>query len=66
MSLAHALLFVIPFYVLLVGSKIVLAIMIAKTGRINPKVMRYINIVLGIVLFALAVKFIYDGIGYLK
>ena len=66
MSLAHALLFVIPFYVLLVGSKIVLAIMIAKTGKINPKVMRYINIVLGIVLFALAVKFIYDGIGYIK
>lgn len=65
-SLLHALLFVIPFYVLLVGSKIALAIMIAKTGRINPKVMRYINIVLGIVLFALAVKFIYDGVGYLK
>lgn len=65
-SLAHALLFVIPFYVLLVGSKILMAIMISKTGRINPKVMRYINIVLGIVLFALAVKFIYDGIMYLK
>ncbi len=65
-SLAHALLFVIPFYVLLVGSKIVLAIMISKTGRINKKVMRYINIVLGIILFTLAVKFIYDGIAYLK
>jgi threonine/homoserine/homoserine lactone efflux protein len=65
-SLAHALLFVIPFYVLLVGSKILMAIMISKTGRINPKVMRYINTVLGIVLFALAVKFIYDGIMYLK
>ena len=65
-SLAHALLFVIPFYVLLVGSKILMAIMISKTGRINPKVMRYINIVLGIVLFALAVKFIYDGVEYLR
>jgi threonine/homoserine/homoserine lactone efflux protein len=65
-SLAHALLFVIPFYALLVGSKIVLAIMISKTGRINPKVMRYINIVLGIILLALAVKFVYDGVRYLK
>jgi threonine/homoserine/homoserine lactone efflux protein len=65
-SLAHALLFVVPFYVLLVGSKILMAIMISKTGSINPKVMRYINTVLGIVLFALAVKFIYDGIMYLK
>lgn len=65
-SLAHALLFVVPFYVLLVGSKILMAIMISKTGRINPKVMRYINIVLGIVLFALAVKFIYDGVEYLR
>ena len=64
-SLVHALLFVIPFYVLLVGSKIVLAIMISKTGRINPKVMRFINIILGIVLLALAVKFVYDGVLYL-
>ena len=64
-SLVHALLFVIPFYLLLVGSKIVLAIMISKTGSINPKVMRYINIILGIVLLALAVKFVYDGMGYL-
>jgi len=65
-SLAHALLFVIPFYVLLVGSKILMAVLIGKTGKINPKLMRYINIVLGIILFALALKFIYDGVGYLR
>ncbi len=65
LGLIHALSFVITFYVILVGSKIVLAIIISKTGRINPKVMRYINVVLGIILFVLAVKFIYDGVGYL-
>lgn len=65
-SIVHVLLFVIPFYLLLVGSKILMAVLISKTGKINPKVMRYINIILGIILFALALKFIYDGIGYLR
>jgi len=64
-SLLHALLFVIPFYIMLVGSKILIAILVAKTGHINPKLMRYINIVLGLVLLGLAGKFIYDGIIYL-
>ena len=65
-SIVHVLLFVIPFYLLLVGSKILMAVLISKTGKINPKLMRYINIILGIILFALALKFIYDGIGYLR
>ena len=65
-SIVHVLLFVIPFYLLLVGSKILMAVLISKTGKINPKVMRYINVILGIILFALALKFIYDGIGYLR
>jgi threonine/homoserine/homoserine lactone efflux protein len=65
-SLAHAMLFVIPFYACLVGSKIVLAVLISRTGKVNSRVLRYINIVLGVILLLLAVKFVYDGIGYLR
>ena len=65
-SLAHALLFVIPFYFFLIGSKITMAILISKSGRINAKILRRINIVLAIVLSGLAVKFIYDGIRYIS
>jgi len=65
-SLIHALLFVIPFYVFLIGSKITMAILISKTGRINAKILRSINIVLAIVLSGLAIKFIYDGIKYIS
>jgi threonine/homoserine/homoserine lactone efflux protein len=65
-SLMHALLFVVPFYVFLIGSKITMAILISKSGRINAKILRRINIVLAIVLSGLAVKFIYDGIRYIS
>ena len=65
-GLTFALLFVVPFYVCLVGSKILVAVLISRTGSINPRVLRYINIVLTIVLAALAIKFIYDGIGYFQ
>jgi hypothetical protein len=65
-SLTHALLFVIPFYVFLIGSKITMAILISKSGRINAKILRRINIVLAIVLSGLAIKFIYDGIRYIS
>jgi threonine/homoserine/homoserine lactone efflux protein len=64
-SVAYALSFVIPFYICLIGSKITIALLVSKTGNINPKLMRYINIVLGIVLVLLAIKFIYDGVIYL-
>jgi len=63
-GIMFVLLFVIPFYVCLVGSKILVAILISRTGNINPKVLRYINIVLTIILSVLAIKFIYDGIEY--
>jgi len=65
-SIVHALLFVVPFYMCLVGSKITLAVLVGRSGKVNPRILRYINIVLGIVLAALAVKFIYDGIGYFR
>ena len=65
-SVTHALLFIVPFYILLVGSKIMMAILISRTGRINPGILRKINIVLAIFLCGLAVKFIYDGIIYIS
>jgi threonine/homoserine/homoserine lactone efflux protein len=65
-SIVHALLFVVSFYLCLVGSKITLAVLVGRSGKVNPRVLRYINIVLGFVLAALAVKFIYDGIGYFR
>jgi len=64
LGILHVFLFVVPFYVCLVGSKILLAILISRTGEVNRKVLRYINIVLRIILIGLAVKFIYDGILY--
>ena len=64
LSMMHAVSFVGPFYICLVGTKIVLAILVSKTGKVNPKVLRYINRILGVVLAVLAVKFFYDAVGY--
>jgi len=63
-SVGYALSFVMPFYICLIGSKISIALVVSKTGHINPKFMRYINIILGIILMFLAIKFLYDGVKY--
>ena len=42
-GIINAILFVGPFYLCLVGSKIVLAILVGRTGRIDGKILRYIN-----------------------
>lgn len=65
-SLLNALLFIIPFYMCLVGSKIILAVLVSRTGKVNPRILRKINLVLGILLGALAIKFLYDGVIYLR
>lgn len=65
-SLLNALLFIIPFYMCLVGSKIILAVLVSRTGKVNPRILRKINLVLGILLGALAIKFLYDGLIYLR
>ena len=65
-GLATVVLFLLSFYTLLVGSKIVLALIASRSKvlighKLYPTIMK----VLGIALFVLAVMFLYDGIKYL-
>jgi threonine/homoserine/homoserine lactone efflux protein len=60
-------LFFAGFYLCLVGSKILIAILTGiYRARIKDKTYRIINRVLGCILVLLAGKFIYDGINYLS
>ncbi len=66
-SLVTAILFLCAFYALLIGSKIILAILVARTKVfIGQKWYVGIMRMLGIVLFILALLFLADGLEYLK
>ena len=55
--------FILGFYLLLVGSKIILAMLVAKTAAfMNGKVYYYIMRILGVVLGLLALILFYDGL----
>ena len=65
-GLATAVLFLASFYTLLVGSKIVLALIASRSKvLIGQKLYPTIMKVLGIALFVLAIMFLYEGIKYL-
>lgn len=66
-SLLTSVLFLISFYALLIGAKIIIAILVARTKAfIEQKI--YIGIMkfLGITLLIFSFFFFYDGIKYLK
>ena len=66
-SITAALLFVLLFYVFLIGSKIVIAIIVDYTkGMFHSKIYIYTIKVLGLVLIAFSIFFIRDGLKYLK
>ena len=65
-SLVSALVFIFPFYVLLVGSKVVVAVISGKSKNfLNSKHYRLIIRLLGLVLIGFGILFWRDGIRYL-
>ncbi len=66
-SLIASILFLTSFYVLLIGSKITVAILVARTKVfIGQKLYISIMRILGIALLIFSILFFYDGIKYLK
>lgn len=66
-NLLSAVLFLISFYILLIGSKVMIAIIVAKTKvLINQKIYVIIMRVLGIVLLLFSLMFFYDGLKYFQ
>ena len=66
-SLITSILFLTSFYVLLIGSKITIAILVARTKVfIGQKLYISIMRILGIALLIFSILFFYDGIKYLK
>jgi threonine/homoserine/homoserine lactone efflux protein len=60
-------LFVTGFYLFLVGSKIVIAILTARSRKLlEPKVYLIVMKILGAVMLILAALFVYDGVKYLN
>lgn len=65
-GMINPVLFISGFYLCLVGSKILLAILLSRTnGKVNERVFRIVNILLGLTMVALAGKFFFDSYTYL-
>jgi threonine/homoserine/homoserine lactone efflux protein len=65
-NLLSAILFMFSFYVLLIGSKVMIAIVVARTKVfMNQKIYVLIMRALGIVLLIFSFIFFYDGMKYL-
>lgn len=61
--LLNSVFFLVGFYVFLVGSKILVAILVGVyRTRINKKTYRIINIFLGVFLILISLKFFYDAV----
>lgn len=58
----YPVLFLAGFYVFLVGSKVLIAVLVGVyRTRINDRLYRLINVILGLLLILLSLKFFYDG-----
>jgi threonine/homoserine/homoserine lactone efflux protein len=58
----NPVLFLSGFYVFLVGAKILIALLVGVyRTRINDRLYRWINVMLGSLLILLSLKFFYDG-----
>jgi len=67
LSILSAILFLGSFYTLLVGSKIIIAILVARSKAVlNQKIYMIIMRILGIILLCFSLLFFYEGIKYLK
>jgi len=66
-NILTAVLFLLSFYVLLIGSKVLIAYIVAKTKIfINQKIYVLIMRILGIALLLFSLMFFYDGIKYFQ
>ncbi|MGQ1788094.1 MULTISPECIES: LysE family translocator [unclassified Saccharicrinis] len=66
-SLQNAIIFMSSFYVMLVGSKVTIAIIVSRTKVfMGQKAYGWIMKVLGAALLVFSLMFIYEGIKYLK
>lgn len=64
---AHAILFLLSFYICLIGAKVLVSYLIGRTKRIfTGKVYRFIMVFLGLALFGFAVVLVRDGLALLK
>ena len=65
-SVLAAVLFIVGFYVCLIGSKILIAWLVARSRSfLGSQAYVYINRLLGFALVAFALLFLRDGLGYL-
>jgi threonine/homoserine/homoserine lactone efflux protein len=66
-NLLSAILFLISFYVFLIGSKVLIAVLVAQTKVfMNQKTYIIIMRILGLALLSFSFMFFYDGIKYLQ
>lgn len=66
-NLLSSILFFVFFYVFLIGSKIVVAVLVSHTKRfINQKIYIIVMRILGIILLLFSILFFLDGLKYLK
>lgn len=66
-SLVAVILYFLLFYLMLIGSKVSVALLVEKSKAfLNNKIYRLTMRILGIVLFAFALYFFYDGINNLR
>ena len=66
-SLLTSILFILGFYIMLIGSKIIIVLLVAKSNNfINNNRYEIVLKILGILLIIFAIMFIKDGITYLK
>jgi len=65
-SFIFPVVFIVSFYICLIGSKVIIAILVSRSMRfIRSGVFRWINFFLGILILFIAVKFVYDGYLYI-
>jgi len=65
-SMVDPVIFMLAFYVCLVGSKVLVAFLVNESRNfLKSGIYRWINYLLGLVLLLIAGKFVYDGYNYL-
>ena len=65
LGVLHPVLFLSGFYICLVGSKILLALILSKHhNKINERLFRVVNLILGVFMILLAGKFFFDSYSY--
>jgi len=65
-NMSHSIIFVILFFANLIGSKIIIALIVQQTKqKLNGRVLKYIQTILGVVLIIFAIMILYDTYQYI-